>query len=83
MAIFSEMAKTTAIQSIKTCQWLLRPMLGGACCRFYPSCSAYTLEAIEVYGVCKGGFFALLRLLRCHPWHQGGYDPVLKINLEK
>ncbi|MBR6740665.1 MAG: membrane protein insertion efficiency factor YidD [Clostridia bacterium] len=46
------------------------------CCRFTPTCSAYALEAIEKYGAFKGGLLALRRLLRCHPFHKGGYDPV-------
>ncbi len=45
-------------------------------CRFYPSCSSYTLEAIEKYGVLKGGMIGFYRLLRCNPWNPGGYDPV-------
>ncbi len=45
-------------------------------CRFYPSCSTYAMEAINRYGLLKGGYFTCLRLLRCHPFHPGGYDPV-------
>jgi uncharacterized protein len=45
-------------------------------CRFYPSCSAYALEAVTVHGALRGPVFALRRLLRCHPFHPGGYDPV-------
>lgn len=46
------------------------------CCRFVPTCSAYALEAVEKYGAIKGGYLALRRILRCHPFHPGGYDPV-------
>ena len=48
-----------------------------ACCRFTPTCSAYAMEAIEKYGAMKGGFLALKRLLRCHPFYKGDFiDPV-------
>ena len=46
------------------------------CCRFVPTCSEYALEALEKYGALKGSWFALRRLLKCHPFHKGGYDPV-------
>lgn len=46
------------------------------CCRFYPTCSQYALEAVEKYGAIKGGFLAIKRILKCHPFHPGGYDPV-------
>lgn len=45
-------------------------------CRFYPSCSLYAIEAIEKYGAFKGGYLAGKRILKCHPFHAGGYDPV-------
>ncbi len=45
-------------------------------CRFSPTCSEYALEAVEKYGALKGGFLSLRRILKCHPFHKGGYDPV-------
>ena len=53
----------------------ISPLLGPRC-RFYPSCSAYALTAIATHGVIRGFGLALWRLLRCHPFHPGGYDPV-------
>lgn len=60
---------------IKVYQYLISPYLGN-CCRFYPSCSRYALQAIYYYGFLKGTWFAIKRIFRCHPWSVGGYDPV-------
>ena len=46
------------------------------CCRYTPTCSQYALEAVRKYGALKGGYLALRRILRCNPFHPGGYDPV-------
>jgi putative membrane protein insertion efficiency factor len=51
------------------------PLLGPRC-RFYPSCSAYALEAVQVHGALRGSWLAVARLSRCHPFHPGGLDPV-------
>jgi len=50
--------------------------LKPATCRFYPSCSDYTIQAIQKHGFGKGIFLAIRRILKCHPYHAGGYDPV-------
>ena len=60
---------------IKVYTLAISPLLGQHC-RFYPSCSVYASEAIEEYGVVKGGFLALKRMVRCHPLHPGGVDQV-------
>jgi putative membrane protein insertion efficiency factor len=59
-------------------QWCISPLLPPAC-RFYPTCSAYAIEAITVHGALKGSLYALWRILRCHPFNPGGYDPVPSI----
>ncbi len=46
-------------------------------CRFYPTCSQYAIQALEKYGTVRGLWMALIRLARCHPFHRGGYDPVV------
>ncbi|NTV31852.1 MAG: membrane protein insertion efficiency factor YidD [Deltaproteobacteria bacterium] len=56
-------------------QKLISPMLLPSC-RFYPSCSTYARLALEKHGMMKGGILSLTRILRCHPLHPGGYDPV-------
>jgi uncharacterized protein len=60
---------------IRAYQLLVSPWLGPRC-RFYPSCSCYAHAAIEKHGALRGAWLALRRLLRCHPFNEGGYDPV-------
>ncbi len=67
--------KKLLILLIEFYQACISPRFPG-CCRYIPTCSAYAKEAIEKYGVWKGGKLAVKRILRCHPGHPGGYDPV-------
>ena len=70
-----ELARGAVVALIRAYQLGVSPLLGPHC-RFAPSCSAYAVTAIERHGVGRGGWRALRRLARCHPWHPGGYDPV-------
>ena len=63
------------ILPIKFYRYAISPMMASHC-RFYPSCSAYAIEAIELHGAIRGGWLAARRLGRCHPWSAGGVDPV-------
>lgn len=67
--------KTIAIFLIRFYQICISPLLAPRC-RFYPTCSQYALEAVKKYGFLKGTYLATKRLLKCHPFHKGGYDPV-------
>ncbi|ACZ10968.1 Putative membrane protein insertion efficiency factor [Sebaldella termitidis] len=60
---------------IKFYQKAISPFLGRRC-RFYPTCSEYTKQAVEKYGALKGLYLGLIRILKCHPFHKGGYDPL-------
>ncbi len=63
------------IAIIKFYKYFISPLLGDRC-RFYPSCSSYSLEALQLHGAIIGSYLTLKRLLRCHPFHEGGIDPV-------
>jgi putative membrane protein insertion efficiency factor len=56
-------------------QLAISPMMTPSC-RFYPSCSNYALEALQLHGAARGSLLAVKRVCRCHPWHPGGHDPV-------
>ncbi len=70
-----KLATRCAIACIKGYQRFISPLL-GANCRFHPTCSCYANEAIERFGVVKGGWLAGKRIVKCHPLHKGGDDPV-------
>ena len=67
--------RTMCVAVIKAYRFWISPWLGPAC-RFEPTCSAYACQAIDSFGVAKGAGLALWRLLKCHPFHPGGYDPI-------
>lgn len=68
--------KKVLISIIKFYQKNISPRLGGGKCKYFPTCSQYAVEAIEVHGAFKGFFMAVWRVLRCNPFSKGGYDPV-------
>jgi putative membrane protein insertion efficiency factor len=63
------------ILGVRLYQAALSPLLGGSC-RYFPSCSAYAIEALERHGAMRGSWLAIRRIARCHPFRPGGYDPV-------
>ncbi|MHB1861484.1 MAG: membrane protein insertion efficiency factor YidD [Gemmatimonadaceae bacterium] len=63
------------VLGVRGYQLWISPLL-PASCRYYPTCSAYAVEALERHGAIKGSWLALRRILRCHPFHTGGFDPV-------
>ena len=68
--------KKTVILVINLYQKFLSPLKGRSTCIYTPTCSQYAIEALEKYGFFKGSFLAVKRILRCHPFAKGGYDPV-------
>ncbi|MCL2381726.1 MAG: membrane protein insertion efficiency factor YidD [Treponema sp.] len=63
------------LKLIRLYQYAISPHF-PPCCRYMPTCSAYAYEAVQKHGVCRGGYMALHRLFRCHPFRPGGYDPL-------
>ena len=65
------------IKIIKCYKFLISPLFGNSC-RYLPSCSDYAIEALKTFGIFKGLFLSFKRILSCHPWGSGGYDPLKK-----
>ncbi|HSI42964.1 MAG TPA: membrane protein insertion efficiency factor YidD [Methylotenera sp.] len=63
------------IKLIQAYQIMLSPLFGQQC-RFYPTCSQYAIEVINKHGAFFGTYYTIRRLMRCHPWHAGGHDPI-------
>lgn len=74
-ALQGPLMKSFLIGFVRLYQLLISPVLGSNC-RYHPSCSAYTIEAMEKHGAFNGIWMGIRRVLRCHPWHEGGFDPV-------
>ena len=77
MNCMNNIAQRVTIYLLRGYKWAISPMFLPSC-RYVPTCSEYAMEAVERYGVVVGGFKTLLRLLRCHPFVKGGYDPVVR-----
>jgi hypothetical protein len=71
----AQLPRTLLVLGVRGYQLVLSPIFGGAC-RYYPSCSVYAIEALEKHGAVRGGWLALRRIGRCHPFRPGGFDPV-------
>ncbi len=74
---FIDVVRYGLLQLLRTYKWLISPLFPPAC-RYVPTCSEYAIEAVERFGIVRGSARAIWRLLRCHPFVEGGYDPVLK-----
>lgn len=68
--------RSAAILLIRMYQLIISPFLPANSCRFHPTCSQYTMDAIRKHGVLKGIVLGIVRIAKCHPYHEGGYDPV-------
>jgi putative membrane protein insertion efficiency factor len=75
MALINRILQKSLIALLYGYRFAISALLGHRC-RFVPSCSSYAIEAIKLHGSLKGCFYTIRRLMRCHPWHPGGIDPV-------
>ena len=73
--MIGRMINTLLIKAIRLYQISISPIIPSSC-RFYPTCSHYSMDAFKRYGIFKGFWLTLKRLFRCHPFHEGGYDPL-------
>jgi putative membrane protein insertion efficiency factor len=73
--VSTSVAAHMAIGTVRVYQWTIRPII-GAHCRFWPTCSDYAIDALRQHGAVRGSALAARRVLRCNPWHEGGWDPV-------
>lgn len=76
-----QLPKFVALQLLRAYKWAISPLFPPSC-RYVPTCSEYAMEAVERYGALRGGWVALMRLARCHPFAHGGYDPVVRQQLK-
>lgn len=74
LARLTQLPALVLIGLVRLYQWVLSPLTGGQC-RFHPSCSEYFILAVRKYGAVSGAIRGVWRILRCHPFHPGGYDP--------
>ena len=70
-----DLLKKILILLVRGYQIFISPIMPGKC-RFYPTCSTYFIQAVEKYGPFKGSLLGIKRILKCHPFHEGGYDPL-------
>ena len=75
----NQIAKTLVLTLLRGYKWMISPLVPPAC-RYVPTCSEYAMEAVDRYGALRGSLMAGWRLLRCHPFSKGGYDPAVRGN---
>jgi putative membrane protein insertion efficiency factor len=75
----NQMVRSITLNLLRAYKWAISPLFLPAC-RYVPTCSEYAMEAVERFGIARGGWLAMKRLLRCHPFVKGGFDPVVKLD---